>query len=462
MTKRPEIFTVPPVEGNNIPFSPPRIRVLRRARRIWPETLIVFVPTGITLLAPLPLASNHPLIWLFWAILLGLTGFIAALTGTWVKSDVPKHARTLLTLGLIFVGFALFQGAPLPALSGGIWVELPSGGITLRNLSLTPGPTILGALRITSYLLFFCLMLFAARDPGRAKTIGKVLFFGITIHALIAILALKIFGDTNFVAEKYAFFGMATGTFVNRNSLATHLGMGLILGLGLLLNGRPAKPMLKPAMAVILPCALGVILVALALTRSRMGITASFLAAIALILGSGSTVKMKFALVLGGIGLCFAIGGQDLLVRFFDLGVSGSSRLALYGQITDMIAARPLTGFGVDSFPLAFEQFHAPGVTAGRVWDRGHSTYLTLWAECGVIIGSIPPLIGFLAAARLWNRSKSPLPGRTMARVAFAALALGAIHSLVDFSLEIQANAFLLLALVALGLGPEQNSKGKP
>lgn len=462
MTERPDIFTVPPVEGNNIPFSPPRIRVLRRARRIWPKTLIVFVPTGITLLAPLPLASNHPLVWLFWAVLLGLTGSMAALTGTWVKSDVPKHARTLLTLGLIFVGFALFQGVPLPALSGGIWLELPSGGITLRNLSLTPGPTILGALRITSYLLFFCLMLFAARDPQRAETIGKVLFFGVTIHALVAISALKVFGDINFIVEKHAFFGVATGTFVNRNSLATYLGMGLVLGLGLLMDRRATPPLRNPTVAVVLPCALGVILVALALTQSRMGITASFLAAVVLILGSGITAKTKFTLVLAGIGLCLAVGGQGLMIRFFDLGVSGSSRLALYGQITDMIAARPLTGFGVDSFPLAFEQFHAPGVTAGRVWDRGHSTYLTLWAESGVIIGSIPPLIGFLAAHQLWVRSKFRHPGQTMARAALGALALGAIHSLVDFSLEIQANAFLLLALVALGLGPEQNSKGTP
>jgi O-antigen ligase len=73
------------------------------------------------------------------------------------------------------------------------------------------------------------------------------------------------------------------------------------------------------------------------------------------------------------------------------------TRLQLYQQVFTMIKARPLTGFGFDSFPPAFEMFHKTPVTAGFVWDKAHSTYLTLWAEAGLLFGSFAPLAGGLA-----------------------------------------------------------------
>jgi O-antigen ligase len=105
--------------------------------------------------------------------------------------------------------------------------------------------------------------------------------------------------------------------------------------------------------------------------------------------------------------------------------------------------------------------FHAPPVTANFVWQHAHSTYLTSWAEAGVVFGSLPMVAGALAMAALWRKAHAPLPGRSMALAGLGALLLVAIHSLVDFSLEIQANMFMLLALVALGLGNDHRLKGR-
>lgn len=124
-----------------------------------------------------------------------------------------------------------------------------------------------------------------------------------------------------------------------------------------------------------------------------------------------------------------------------------------------MIKTQPLAGFGFDSFPLAFEMFHRTPVTAGFVWDRAHSTYLTLWTEAGLLFGSLPPLAGILALVALWRIARA----RTEAHLALAGigtLVLNGVHSTVDFSLEIQANMFVLLALVALGLGGKRNREG--
>tara|TARA_B110000908_G_C10058388_1_gene359443 strand:- start:546 stop:776 length:231 start_codon:yes stop_codon:yes gene_type:complete len=45
---------------------------------------------------------------------------------------------------------------------------------------------------------------------------------------------------------------------------------------------------------------------------------------------------------------------------------------------------------------------------------------------------------------------------------ALAVIIVAGIHSLVDFSLEIQANVFLFLAILALGLAKIQKPKSSP
>lgn len=95
------------------------------------------------------------------------------------------------------------------------------------------------------------------------------------------------------------------------------------------------------------------------------------------------------------------------------------------------------------------------------VWEKAHSNYLSLWAEAGLVAGSLPLLAGLIAAAALARHALSRRPGHALAIAGLGALALAALHSTVDFSLEIQANLFLLAALVALGLGAVPAGKAR-
>ena len=68
-------------------------------------------------------------------------------------------------------------------------------------------------------------------------------------------------------------------------------------------------------------------------------------------------------------------------------------------------------------------------------------------------MGSIPPVLCLLLLARLWTRARRLSVHQShFARAAVAALVIGGVNSLVDFSLEMQANVFLLILVVALGL----------
>jgi len=432
--------------------SQPIFRVLRIRPGSRTTLLLTLVVIGVVLLAPLPGASNQPMAWLLWAIVLGATASIVAATSP-TRRTLSKLNRSLFFFALLYLGFALFQAVALPGFRGGLLVYYPNTEIRLNSLSIAPGATLLASIRITSFIIFYWLMLFVVRNTARAKQIGFVLFFGVALYGAFAIVSLKLLGDFQLMGEKTAFQGMATGPFVNRNSFATYLGMGFILGISLYPRRAERRPV--NSQSIIHGLALFIILLTLVLTQSRMGLIATAIATLAVLNARTSDSRTKIFSVLAIFAAIAAMYNIGLLHRFADLPRSFATRYELYEQIVTMIIYRPLTGSGLDSFPLAYELFHQAPVTSGFVWDNAHSTYLILWSEAGLVFGTIPILCAALAARQLYRQCKVFRPGQSMALAAWACLLLAGLHSLVDFSLEIQANAFFLLALVALGFGAQ-------
>ena len=70
----------------------------------------------------------------------------------------------------------------------------------------------------------------------------------------------------------------------------------------------------------------------------------------------------------------------------------------------------------------------------------------------GLVIGSIPPLLCAVVLAVTILRVRRAGRDFALGIVGIGVIALAGLHSLVDFSLEIAANVYLFLALVALGL----------
>ncbi len=450
-----ELTNASDIPNNVMGFTKVRVSRSTGSRRLA-GVFVVFTVA----LAPIPAGGNHPLAWLFWSTVIGFFAAVLAATSTTPRQILTKNPRQILKLGAVFCAFAVFQSLPFPGLSGGLSLDLPKTSVVTKYLSIAPGASILASLRIVGYLLFFVLVLFAAQDIRHARMIGQVLFLTVAGHAVFALISLQFTGGINLTGSASEFPRAATGTFVNKNSFATFLGMGLMLGLSRVLsNFARANPMYRVDQIVTL-IGLAVVLIALFMTQSRMGIGVSLVASLVVIVNSPSQKAAKLALSTAGVSAAFLFVSAVVQTGFLDLGVSAQTRLDLYSQMLGMIADRPLVGFGLDSFSLAFEPFHSAPVTAEFVWDKGHSTYLTLWVETGVLIGSIPPLMGLIAMRGLWQRSRARERGRSLGLAGLAALILVALHSIGDFSLEIQANLFLLIAIVALGLADNRSRKG--
>jgi O-antigen ligase len=426
---------------------------------------------GFLALSPLPLGSNRPVFWAASAVIVGLIaiGYVIALYRQDGKLRFELGAmRIQVTLFALYAGFLLVQLLPIGHLLGGL---MAAGAELLQPLpdtiSIAPGATTLMLLRALTYGVFFFLMLQVAVNDTRRNFALDFILTVITIYALIGIVSLRL-GDTILGLEKWAYKGSATGTFVNRNSYATYLAFGAVIALTQLMNivaerieqRRAGEPRAGLTFGFALyGLALAVILAAIVASQSRMGVFVTlgggFVVAILAIVRGGRGLSMTLLLVcaaVAGSAAALTLYGDGLLERLGSLEKSSGVRTDLYAQVLDLIALRPWTGFGGGSFELAFPLVHHLPVSPDVVWDKAHNTYLALWSELGIVFGSIPILLLGATVVRLIGARIAGHGSWRAQTMALGVITVGALHSLVDFSLEIQADTLLFLALTALGL----------
>lgn len=416
-------------------------------------------------LAPLPFGSARAIFWGIWASYIGIVGvlYFVALGMAGEKLRVAP-GQLWIAIGLFGAtcAFLVFQLVPF----GDVLIVEGNGvAITAPQLSIAPNLTLLMLLRQLTYGLFFLLVMQVMVNDSRRATALHLLMLIVVIYGLYALVALQM-GDTILGMVKWAYHGSATGTFVNRNSFATFVGFGAVLALSQACavvvrqaerhshDGRIRNYM---SSVVLYGLAYAFLLVVLVATQSRMGLFATLAGSGLVVVITMFTVgKLRFVLFVLPIGLLVLAGalyliGGGLFERIENLELSTEGRLNLYRQVLDLIVMRPLTGFGGGSFEVAFPLVHQLPLNPDYAWTRGHNTYLTLWAELGVIAGSLPMLaIAYLAfrIARSLIRGDGSWTAQT---AALGVIAVGAIHSLADFSLEIQADALFFIAVVATG-----------
>lgn len=422
----------------------------------------------VIVLAPLPFESHRPLPWTLWAALAGLVTLIYFATrlvqGEWRKMRWHRQASVILIALLLPIG-ALLQLLPAGSLSTGVVPPaLASPHITLNQANSS-----IAILRLFTYLGVFILTLEVCTRPSRVRQLMHWILFGAAAHALLAMVLLRMLGDTGLFAEKAYYSGWATGAFINRNSFATYLGIGLVCGIALFHTPNSAASRSKRSVAfdplsskafynLVYCLCIGLILIVLLASGSRMGLAASLLAALFVALPMWRQATSGFAqwgvigFVLLACSLAVILFGNDFVDRVLIVDSDLENRNDIYRQVYDLIWTRPFVGYGLDSFPLLFPLVHETSVNPSFTYDLAHNTYLTLWVEMGLIFGSAPMVALLLVAAKLIFGKKNASGGISGVRFAIATLVLCAVHSTVDFSLEKEANVLLFVIVMGLGL----------
>lgn len=455
------------------------------SRQSYLNDVLGWVLVAFIALVPIPFGSGRPL---FWAVNATVIGFAAlAYSAVLLRLNEPYRSalgRLPISVALYFV-FGLYlavQALPLARLPGFLSLEpylqfaAPSGHvITATAISLAPGATWLMLLRWGTFGLFYFLVLQVAGSERRQKILLNAALVIIAIYAVFGLASLVQLGDTILGLQKWAYQGSATATFVNRNSFATFLAFGAVLACALLagqfVRSDPpreasVRSQFDPIMLVYLVAFIAIIAALLA-TQSRMGTFSAFCGCFVVVIAAILRMPkrwLKALLLLPAAaalaGLAVYVYGQNLLERLGSAAASSDVRFELYQQVFQMIATRPWLGFGGGSFEVAYPLFHQLPVSPDLLWEKAHNTYLSLWAETGLIAGSIPILLYLFALVRIlagFGKAERSWGARA---AGVGALTVAGLHSLVDFSLEIEADTIMLLFITGIAASGTFRDRG--
>ena len=338
-------------------------------------------------------------------------------------------------------------------------------------LSLDPHATVAFSLKALSYCLLFFLVVELVDSRARLRWLVSCMVIVALFEALFAILALLTQLDTGPFGIEMK-HNVAHGTFANRNHLAGYLEMSLALGIGLLIADLESRTNLswrqhvRNLLALLfsrkmrLRFYLAMMVIALVLTRSRMGNVAFF--ASLFIVGCLALSTPRFAsrptmLLLGSlviIDLCLLgtwFGVEEVVDRVVQTSASLDYRDEVNRYALRYWQDYFWVGSGGGTFYAVFPSYRQSDV--GLFYDYAHNDYLQLAAEMGVM-GLL--CIGSIVCLCLWSGFRAMASRRDplMRGVAFGAL-MGIcallIHSTVDFNLQIPANASTFAILLALG-----------
>ena len=430
-------------------------------------TLIVWLP--------IPLGSNRDWAWAIaemWIALQSLL-LIASYRGN-LPFERIKHYRYLILGLVIFQCWVFIQTLPLnwsilglvSPKSAEIYqlVEAPIGFISLDSrmslVSLFKGLT---------YTLLVLNAIFLVNSSRRLKTVVVAIVISGTLQAFYAAM-MVLLNVTESPVFGYPEKGIATGSFVYKNHLANYLMMSLCLGLGLIISQLHTsesgskfvfiKRLIEGLLShkMLLRLCLVIMVIALVMTRSRMGNTAFFAATTiggviallfykhkpkALVALVGSVIAID-TIVVGAL-----FGLDKVKQRLVETSLDAESRDQVVIWSLDIIRDFPFTGTGMASFYTIFPMYSKADI---GFYDHAHNDYVQFMVEAGI---PATLLLGSIVLFSLWRTFKTirTRNSKTMKGVALGCLMaiIGMlVHISVDFNLQPMANAATFIMILFL------------
>jgi O-antigen ligase len=213
------------------------------------------------------------------------------------------------------------------------------------------------------------------------------------------------------------------------------------------------------------------------LSGSRGGMLAIFveLAVLGVVL-SRQKKSMRIAIGAGAfavvlVSLLAWLGGKELTTRVVSISteargeISGGMRLSIDRDTVQMFRQRPVLGWGLGTFPVVYPQFRS--FYTNFFVNEAHNDYLQLLSEMG-LLGFGTMIWFFVLLFRRIPRKIQQWPSNVSGAVTLAC-ALGItgilVHSLIDFNLQIPANAALFYVFCTIAAAPpllQRSRKHRP
>jgi len=391
---------------------------------------------GLLLFGPVAFGAVEP-----WSILILETG-AAVLLALWAIRQAQSGELQIFSNPLFF---------PMLAFAAVVILQLALGRTAYRYQTFS------SALLYCAYGTLCFLAAQCLRRTAQVKMLTAVFSsygFAVALFALVQGISSK--GKLYWVRTP-AHGGWIYGPYVNHDHYAGLMEMlapiPLVFALTHYAHGR------RRIMAAV---AAAVMASSIFLSGSRGGM-AAFAVEIAVltVLASKKQKPGKAGLAAGIfvaviVGLLAWLGGGELARRMASIHteaqaeLSGGTRIAMDRDALKMFAQRPILGWGLGVFPTVYPQFRS--FYTDFYVNAAHNDYLQLLVETGGL--GFATMLGFLVVLyRQAIRKLGNWPADTNGAVALAAM-LGVtgilVHSLVDFNLQIPANAALFYVFCVL------------
>lgn len=434
-----------------------------RAHHGFADRVGFWIFVAMVVLAPLPDGSVAPV----WVELWAGVAVVIVLLASFRETSLGGG---LLMAGLICVLLAYGAVAWLQSISPGpaplaIWSEAsqllgieiaPLSGSVRNSPLLFLGRPLLAALVLSAGIAF-------GADGRRVSTVLKAVVISACIYGLIGLIGM-LFSIS--ALRPFEQDGALTTFFINKNTTATYLGSAFLIVFALLFvpiwtkmrEGRRInlESQGENRAALLLGGAGLFLLALLPLTQSRAGLLLTAL----LVIGCGAaSLKWRrlrpvpvLVALLAIFAAAYLLAGDAWRERQAVLGFDTAGRIQAYGIMLGAIGDHPWLGVGLGSFTQSFPQFRTTDLELVSEFNIGHSTPIELMFEGGVPLALI--VIGFtLVCALVLIRGVLRRPGDPLILAALLVGLLGALHSSIDFPLQIPGYLIVCLAIVGLGLG---------
>lgn len=396
---------------------------------------------------PLPKASAAP--WLS----LGWSGVALVTFSIWLGRLVFfSQPRTEDSVGAIKT---LGRGL-LPLFLLQVWLLVQ----VVFNLTLDVGASVETLIVGVATLCFIVMLLVETRTNQQLHLLFCVIVLMTVCQAFFGVWSLVSHADTLLFFDKIYYLDRATGTFVNANHFAAFLALGLNLAIASLLT----RSMENHRQWVIIG---GIFMIIGLLVSQSLGAIAGFCMSIVMFFVvhmsylSGTPPRYNRWLI-AIAGLIFVVAtlsfvpAEIVLRELAGLEHSISRRISLWASTWSMFVSYPIAGIGGGAFYSVFPAFRNLQ-TGSNIYHHAHNDYLEFLVEYGLIGAML--LAWFLVKITKTNWSAVlAMTGlqRTFGLASLACLAGLAIHSIVDFPLQILGYSLYFLVIVCVNLRYEQ------
>ena len=433
---------------------------------------------------PLSLGANRPWAWALMQMSVFFLGGILLLTHESLLTKLYTQYKLLVIVWLVFLTWQLINIVPLPfSLVEALRPErvhfllnenaqgMESISSQWLPLSFDVGQSDVTFFKSLAYCFLFFITLTLVNTGKRLRYILIVISAAGVFQAIYG--SLEVLSGLQYsLLFKLPVSHIATGSFVYKNHYANFLLLCLSAAIGYMIaslrvrSGSSPRERLRRIVRfwlsnkVLFRIGIIIMVIALVMSRSRMGNSAFFIAmTITATLGliyfkprqKSYVVLFISMLVIDILIVSSLFGLKQVQQRIEQTNLTQESRDEVVTDALPLLSQYGVIGTGGGTFYTVYP--HVQSESIQHFYDHAHNEYLQFAIEFGIVGAAIIAMLVLLcakSALSAMRHRRHPLPRGTAFAAVMAVIGM-ALHSTVDFPLQAPANTAIFIILLALG-----------